>query len=764
MQVRFININNINSNPQAKSKNKLGQMPVSSELCQKEPNHAIKSSNLNGYFNINFKGAIKDHIGQGARYMGNGSTKFTLTAPLAENVLVTVYRGDLEKGNAKVIQRAPLEEVENGLFSTVLKDAKPGDKYTYTVMTKNGDMKNVYDPRADYLPYDIEGYKKFSNMSEIVDHSSFEWQDQEWMANRSSSNEGEIGWALPKKMIIESMHIGLLGGFKNAKEEIDKIADAGVADAVRIMPIGEFFGEKNWGYDEVAKFAVENSYGRPEDLKDLVNHAHKKGKKVILDVVPNHFGPYGSVVQDLMPTFASGKKTPWGNMLEFNGENGKYMRSYMNDMLVNWAVNYHVDGFRFDATHFMDSTVAIQEIISDLRSHPETKDLILYPEDMRISRTMANSNLKKEVSDENWGFSALTTFDFYKSMIANITKVEKHGVQPDLHQLEHIFKNTIIKSHEESIADDPFASHEYKDKCRNNMRLPKANADNMLVNISNHDEIGNEAGGKRNLVNILDSRINMTDRCDGNWRTAQWLLFEMIKEFSKTGECFSEEKQKEMGCKHPVPIHQFGREFKNSFEFNKMLIGSMFMHPSPKEFFMGDDRGELAPLKFFCETPKTAINPDTNKPYLWEIADEKGYLPDEKAFNESKLGQAEYNPSWVAGGTQAFSRDFAKLYKELPVFETCELDKVETFSHKDRGILEVKRYDAFGHEVIALMNFSPYGITDLDVKTTSKKPLKELINSNDQKYNSDGNYSNKGTVNSDKVSVPPFGIVLLEPS
>lgn len=718
----------------------------------------IKPANYLSYANISFKAAMSEHLGQGARYLGNGKTKFTLTAPLAQSAMVSI----INENEDRPPRRIELEK-HNDLFEVIVDDVKPGSKYYYTILDENYNSCNLYDPRADYLPHDINGYTPKSGLSEVIDHKSFSWSDEDWLKNRQSSNPEKTGWGLPNSTIIESIHIGALGGFKNAKQELDKIAENGIANAVRIMPIGEFYGKINWGYDESGKYAVENTYGRPEDFKDFVNHAHEKGINVILDVVPNHFGPYGTVVHKLFNTFAEGNETPWGKPLEFNGDKGKHMRSYMTDMLMNWAVNYHVDGFRLDATQCMQSDETLKSIVSDLRSHQETKDLILYPEDMRLSRVMANSNIQKEVSDDNWGFNAITTFDFYKSLIANLTSQKKHNCEPSISELEQVFKNVILQSHEEDIVNNPSIHQDYRKVCEERLKLPKANSDNMLINISNNDEIGNDAGGKRNPVNILSIKLDLINRCEGDWQQAQWLIFDLVKNYVQTGKCLSEDIQKSYGCKKPITQEELNKKFKTSFELNKVAIGTMFMHPSAKEFFMGDDRFELAPFKYFCETPPDAINPNTKVPYIKEMESQKGYPPTTQAFNESIMYQPQYNSDSLNQATLDFSKDFAKLLKKLPAFKTADLNKICTYAHTSDNILEVKRYNEYNDEVIAVINLSGKAKQGFELKTTiSDSELEEVINSNDKKYNGNGRYinKNKNQIKANDLIIPPYGITV----
>jgi len=711
----------------------------------------IKQNN-NFKRNVHFKSSLSEHFSQGAKYSAMQGTRFTLQAPLASAVSLLVSRND----DYNHLELYPLHK-QGDKFSGIVKDVKVGDKYKYVVQKNNGEYFKCYDPRADYLPNDIDGFKPNSEWCEVIDHKQFNWSDDEWMRNRAIRDVR--GWHLPDDMILESLHIGLLGGFKNAKKEIDNIVRKGVANTIRVMPVGEFYGDINWGYDEVAKYAPENAYGRPEDFKDFINYAHKNNIRVILDVVPNHFGVIGSIAQNLMPIYSQ-VDTPWGKSLEFNGENGKYMKSYMTDMLMNWAINYHVDGFRFDATHYMDSDTGIQDIMYDLRSHDETKDLILYSEDMRLSRIISNENQPKEVNEKNWGFNGLTNFDFFKALITLATGYPLHGVSPDLSLLEKIYKNGIDKSHEEKCINDGKTSTEYKDFCRRNLQYPNFSEKNLLVNLSNHDEIGNSAGGKRNLINILSARLGMVLRMNDDWKAAQKLIIEMTKDYVKEGTIMPDFIQRQKGCVNPVNQETFKGEFAASFALNKLVIGATLLSLSPKEFFMGDDECELAPFKFFANYQ--------DKNTQDKIAYEKGYQPDYTAFNESQLQQDDYTQNKYKQETLLFTQDFLNIVKESRIQTECAQKHISTYAHKSNNdnILELKYPKPDGTELIAVMNFSGTPYNSFTLRTTSHDTnLREIINSNSGKYGGTDwflNSYNNNNLQAKKVILPPHSIVVFE--
>lgn len=710
---------------------------------------------------ISFGAKMSEHLGQGARYQKQEGTKFRLTAPLAVSADVFVVKQD----DFENPQKYSLEKYGD-TFETIVKNVAAGDKYKYKITDTDGNEQVSYDPRADYLPNDIGGFRKNSDWAEVIDHSDFKWEDDEWLKKRNSSALATDSWQLPQDMITEDIHIGLLGGFKGAKKEIDKIAKTQVANTVRMMPVGEFYGNINWGYDEVAKFAVENAYGTPDDFKDFVNHAHKKGIRVILDIVPNHFGPFGNVVDKFIPIYNKDKFSPWGgNILEYNGQEGKYARSYITDMMMNWAVNYHVDGFRMDATQQMDSDEGLREILSELRSHEETRDLIIYPEDMRISRALANSKLPKEINEFNFGFDGITTFDFYKSICSLATKNNVHDFSPNTYVLEGIYKRGVSWTNEESCVNNPDIDKGFRDYCAELIKKPMLSANNMIVDISNQDEIGNDAGGKRNIVNILASRTDLYSRFDGDWKQAQRMIFDMIKSYAKSGRVLDEEVQKEQyDCKRPITNEEFDTELHQSFELSKIMLGALFMHPGAKEFFMGEDRGELAPFKFFCNKPRWAKNPWTNQRYIDEIADEKGYRTDKTAFNESKISKGRYSVPWIKGGTTRLAQDLKSVLNDSPAMKNRSFENIATYSYPDMEVLEVKYYDEFNNETIAVMNFSPNAYKKFRLNTTSDIKIKEILNSNAKKYSGRGEYTNKRAKNlrSNRVTIPPYSIIIFE--
>ena len=154
-------------------------------------------------------------------------------------------------------------------------------------------------------------------------------------------------------MIIYELHTGTFtpeGTFEAIIPRLDELKDMGI-NVLEIMPIAQFPGERNWGYDGVYPFAVQNSYGGPTGLKWLVNECHKRGIAVILDVVYNHLGPEGNYLWDYGPYFTKKYSTPWGDALNFDGAHSNEVRNYFIENALHWFKNYHIDALRLDAIH-----------------------------------------------------------------------------------------------------------------------------------------------------------------------------------------------------------------------------------------------------------------------------------------------------------------------------------------------------------------------------------------------------------------------------
>ncbi len=214
-----------------------------------------------------------------------------------------------------------------GWFRLVTDAARPGDRYRYCI---DGGPA-VPDPASRFQPRDVHG------PSEIIDPHAFEWRDDGWVGR---------AWS---EAVIYELHVGCFspeGSFDGVRERLDYIAGLGVT-ALELMPVADFPGGRNWGYDGVFPFAPDGRYGRPEDLKRLIEAAHQRHLLVLLDVVYNHFGPEGNYLHAYAPQFFSNRHpTPWGAGINFDAAP---VRSFFRHNALYWLEEYHLDGLRLDA-------------------------------------------------------------------------------------------------------------------------------------------------------------------------------------------------------------------------------------------------------------------------------------------------------------------------------------------------------------------------------------------------------------------------------
>ncbi len=261
----------------------------------------------------------------GAQLLDNGSVRFRLWAPAANRVDLCLRKG-------KTDHREQMTRQGGGWFEQVSNHASTGSRYRLSIDNE----LQVPDPASRFNPEDVHGY------SEVIDPCSFEWDDESWCGRP---------WY---EAVIYELHVGAFsetGDFAGVAARLPHLVELGVT-AIELMPVADFPGSRNWGYDGVLPFAPDSSYGRPEDLKSLVQEAHRHGLMVLLDVVYNHFGPEGNYLHAYAPDFFTDRHhTPWGQAINFDGDKARTVRDFFIHNALYWLEEYHLDGLRLDAVH-----------------------------------------------------------------------------------------------------------------------------------------------------------------------------------------------------------------------------------------------------------------------------------------------------------------------------------------------------------------------------------------------------------------------------
>src|ERR1700737_3599171 len=226
-----------------------------------------------------------------------------------------------------------------GYYTAIVEDATAGAKYLYR-LDKSAERP---DPASRFQAEGVHG------PSELVDLRAFPWSDPAWK-----------GVALEDSVFYE-LHVGTFtpqGTFAAVIPLLDRLADLGVT-MIGLMPIAQFPGSRNWGYDGVYPFAVQNSYGAPRDLQKLVNAAHAQGLGVTLDVVYNHLGQEGNYLGEYGPYFTDRYRTPWGQALNYDGPYSDEVRHFFVQNALYWIEHFHIDALRLDAIHGIYDASAI---------------------------------------------------------------------------------------------------------------------------------------------------------------------------------------------------------------------------------------------------------------------------------------------------------------------------------------------------------------------------------------------------------------------
>ena len=275
------------------------------------------------------------------------ATRFRLWAPSAKRV-------DVELSQGEVRSCRPLQAVGDGWYEARIAGVASGARYAYRI----DDTTTVPDPASRFNPEDVYA------PNAVVNPLEFDWPDENWRGRP---------W---HEAVIYELHVGTFsaaGTFAGVIERLDYLADLGVT-ALELMPIAEFPGRHNWGYDGVLPFAPDAAYGTPEDLKRLVACAHAHGLMVILDVVYNHFGPEGNYLALYAAQFFNPEhRTPWGDAINFDADRSRTVRDFFIHNALYWLEEYHVDGLRLDAVHAIEDPSqpdVVEELIGCVRDGP----------------------------------------------------------------------------------------------------------------------------------------------------------------------------------------------------------------------------------------------------------------------------------------------------------------------------------------------------------------------------------------------------------
>ncbi len=411
----------------------------------------------------------------GAHYLGDGRCNFRVWAPLP---------GELSLQFPSENKTVPLEKKTYGYWEATLENIRPGQEYIYLL---DGDRTRP-DPASFFQPTGVH------TASAVVDHTSFPWTDNSWKGIERS------------ELVIYELHVGTFtpeGTFDAVIDRIDQLLDLGIT-AIELLPVAEFPGARNWGYDGVYPYAPSSAYGGPDDLKRLVNACHEKGMAILLDVVYNHLGPEGNYLWEFGPYFTNKYQTPWGWAINFDGPHSDQVRRYFIENAAYWIEKYHFDGLRFDAIHGIFDFSA-KHILAQLTEEVESRSRGNHREIHLIAESDLNDRKVVETrADGGFGMHAQWMDDFHHALHTLVTG-ESIGYYEDFGSIAHLQKaytNGYVYTWD-------YSRHRKRHFGSDSNDLQ---GDRFVVCIQNHDQIGNRMLGDRltHLVPAAHARLAAT--------------------------------------------------------------------------------------------------------------------------------------------------------------------------------------------------------------------------------------------------------------
>lgn len=401
----------------------------------------------------------------GATLMGERTCRFLVWAPRAKRLDVSI------------VQPKPrligMKSNTCGYFQAEVDDVPDGTQYRYRLDAD----KERPDPASRHQPGGVHG------PSAVVDHR-FAWTDSSWQG------------ILLEQYVIYELHVGAFspqGTFEAIIPRLRALRDLGVT-AIELMPVAQFPGERNWGYDGVYPYAVQASYGGPIRLKEFVNACHAEGMAVILDVVYNHLGPEGNYLGDFGPYFTNVYKTPWGEALNFDEAESDHVRRYFIENALQWVTDYHLDALRLDAIHAIVDTSAstfLEELSATVHARAKElgRNIFLIPESHRNDARLVSP---PEIGGA--GYDAVWNDDFHHSLHVLLTG-EQNGYYEDFSSVDD-----LAKCYREGfLYSGQYAKFWHKRRGNSSKDVP---AKRFVVYSQNHDQIGNRRNGDR-LTQIL---------------------------------------------------------------------------------------------------------------------------------------------------------------------------------------------------------------------------------------------------------------------
>lgn len=395
----------------------------------------------------------------GATLEEHGRCHFHLWAPKQTTIEVHL----IDDGRC-----VPMVRGSRGVHTVIVDDVAPGARYRF----RFADGIERPDPASRHQPEGVHG------PSAVVD-LAYSWRDAHWRGRDID------------ELVLYEVHVGTFtpeGTFAAMHPHLARLRALGIT-AIEIMPVAQFPGERNWGYDGVYPFAVQHSYGGPRELQALVDACHAADLAVVLDVVYNHLGPEGNYLAEFAPYFTDIYRTPWGAAINFDGADSDGVRRYFLENARQWFEDFHIDGLRLDATHAIVDRSAktfleeLAEVADEQQSRSGRRGLLVAESDAN------DPALVRRREEHGIGLDAMWCDDFHHAVHALLTG-ERDGYYADYGSLTHLaeaWRSGLTYAGDYS----PFRRR------RHGRPFTRFEPEKVVVSVQNHDQIGNRLAGER---------------------------------------------------------------------------------------------------------------------------------------------------------------------------------------------------------------------------------------------------------------------------
>lgn len=391
----------------------------------------------------------------------SGACHFRVWSPHRKSIGVHLLGGDS--------CALPMERDDSGYWHLEIANVRPGLRYLLRI----DDSIERPDPASNCQPEGVHG------PSQIIDHESFKWTDDDWRC-------------MPlRSMIMYELHVGTFtpqGTFDGVIEKLEHLKRLGI-NAIELMPVAQFPGVRNWGYDGVYPYAVQMSYGGVDGLKRLVNAAHGEGLAVILDVVYNHLGPEGNYLHEFAPYFSSRYHTPWGWAINYDGAYSNDVRNYFIENALYWLREFHIDALRLDAIHGVFDFSArpflleLSERVDDFARSKDRAAYLIAESDLNDVRVIRPREI------DGLGIPAQWSDDFHHSLHVLLTG-ETGGYYADFGRITDL----VLAMREGFVLDGKYSRYRLRN---HGSSSATCDADQFVVYSQDHDQTGNRALGER---------------------------------------------------------------------------------------------------------------------------------------------------------------------------------------------------------------------------------------------------------------------------